>query len=723
MKEVFNDKKKLYALAIAIFLITSIIIKIVPNNIGNILSYIIFPIYFFVLTFLKYKYSQIDWNMPIILTIIYLFIGYILNTNIINTIMIIISYLSSFLLLVILKIKYKINNKKLKVEKHKERTEENKVKISFLLPLLSIIVLEFYYSICTFDIARIPITFLPLILGIILVYSIYMLFLAIFRRTDRALIAFTLLFLVIYIINEGRIYYTSDTVLISDLLFLQNMGEIGAFADVTFINCIHFILFPTILTIIVLCYVVKAGINNNIKITNYKKMFINLGISVAVLLLLFIPITPLDKFLVTRAYNIYDGKDLAITASNTRYFYRYGVLPGLYGKYIEEQRFTPDNYDEEILTKMLDDSIKVEGKWKKPNIIVIFSESFWDISRLDTIKFDNEITPNFNKLKENNSVQMISPAYGGMSSNVEFEVLTGGSLNYFSKGYTPYMQFFKKGVSENNPSIIKELNNNGYKTKILNSASATMFNCDGIYDIYGVDERNHLFDEIDLNGQYVTDEYLTDRIIEYFDNKDKDEKVFFFTITMGGHMPYYEGRYAKYDVNILESPYEPDVNEVIHSYAEGIYLADKELGRLYEYINTLDEDTIIVFFGDHLPHLSTPDGKDALFKTNYLQDDYNLESVYKQYNTTALILSNYDIDLNDTKYLSPDLLLTYVINNMDIEVSPFYRWLYSTKDVLPSSNYVVSQDNDGKVYYTLGLEGQMKEMYELRKKVQYMLFK
>ena len=75
MKEVFNDKKKLYALAIAIFLITSIIIKIVPNNIGNILSYIIFPIYFFVLTFLKYKYSQIDWNMPIILTIIYLFIG------------------------------------------------------------------------------------------------------------------------------------------------------------------------------------------------------------------------------------------------------------------------------------------------------------------------------------------------------------------------------------------------------------------------------------------------------------------------------------------------------------------------------------------------------------------------------------------------------------------------------------------------------------------------
>ena len=129
------------------------------------------------------------------------------------------------------------------------------------------------------------------------------------------------------------------------------------------------------------------------------------------------------------------------------------------------------------------------------------------------------------------------------------------------------------------------------------------------------------------------------------------------------------------------------------------------------------------FFGDHLPHLATPDGKDALFTTGFLSDDYNLESVYNQYNTTALIMSNYDIDFDDTNYLSPDLLMTYVLQNMDIELSPFYKWLYTTKDKLPSSNYVVAQDNDGKKYFTLNLEGEMKEMYDLREKVQYMLFK
>ena len=273
-------------------------------------------------------------------------------------------------------------------------------------------------------------------------------------------------------------------------------------------------MFSTILTIIFLCYLFKIAKKNNVTITNYKKMFIELGCAIVVLLILFAPLTTFDKYLVNNVYNIHDGKDLAITASNTRYFYRYGVISGLYGKHIEEKRFEPNNYDEEELLTMINNSEKIEGTWKKPNIIIIFSESFWDISRLDKVKFDKEVTPNYNKLKEQYGIQMISPSYGGMSSNVEFEILTGASLNYFSKGYTPYMQFFKKGVSENNPSIIKELKNNGYKTKVLNSSSGSMFNCNIIYDIYGIDERNHLHDEIDLGGKYVSDEYLTDKIIE-----------------------------------------------------------------------------------------------------------------------------------------------------------------------------------------------------------------
>ena len=719
-----KDKNNIFYITVILFLLLSIILKNIPSNISNILMFIAFPISFFVLTLIHIKSKKINWDFPIILTVIYLIIGYIIIPYHMSPLRLILSYLVSFITILSFKFYCKYNKKKFPLEKREESLEESKSFISNSLPFVFVVVLELYYTICTFGETHLPSNLLTIAVGLIIVYCFYTIFISIFRKTSSANIALAIILLIIFIINEGRIYYTSDTLLLTDVLFLQNAGEVAGFADVTFINCLNFILFPTILTVIMFIHLFRVAIRNNINVSNIKNQFIKTCVSIILLCLLVLPTGVIDKYMIDNVYNIYDGEDLAITASNTRYYYRYGVISGMYGKLIEQRRYTPNDYDEDDLKKLLNESVSVEGNLKEPNIIVIFSESFWDVSKLENIEFDKDVTPNYHKLKNSQKyVEMISPAYGGMSSNVEFEILTGGSLNYFSKGYTPYVQLFKKGVSDNNPTLIKELKNNGYKTKILNSSSKNMFNCSTVYDIYGVDEVNHLFDEVDLNGPYVTDEYLTDRMIEYFNNKPSDEKIFYFMITMGGHMPYFEGRYDNYDVNIISSPYSKDVNEVIHSYAEGIYLADKELGRIYDYINTLDEDTIVVFFGDHLPHLSTPDGKDALFTTEFLNDDYNLDSVYRQYNTTALILSNYDASFDDTKYLSPDLLLTYILNNTDLNLSQYYKWLYSTKDVLPSSNFVVSQDKNGEIYYTLALPNEMKNMYNTRKKMQYMLFK
>ena len=724
IKKIIKDNNSIFYVSIVLFLLCSLLLKIIPNNINNALIYITHPIVFLGLTLLHIKGKNINWDFPIILTIICLIIGYIVTPKIMSPLVLIISYLFSMGTLLVTKRIYKSKKKKFPVAKAETTYDESKTFISNAIPFIIVVVLNLYYSICTFGIAHLPSNILTIIVGLIITYSIYMILLALLRNTSKANIVLAIVYLVIFIINEGRIYYTSDTLLLTDVIFLQNAGEVAGFADVTFINCLNFILFPTILTIIVYIHLFKLAVRNNIKIDSIKSIFIKTCLAIITLLVLVMPTGIVDKFMVQNVFNIHDGEDLAITASNTRYFYRYGVISGLYGKLVEQRRFTPNDYNEDQLKELLNSAEGIEGTWNQPNIIVVFSESFWDASKIDKVKFDTDVTPNFHKLQElGKSIEMLTPAYGGMSSNVEFEILTGGSLNYFSKGYTPYMQLFKKGVSDNNPNIIRELKNNGYKTKILNSSSKNMFNCSTVYDIYKVDEVNHLFDEVDLGGQYVSDAYLTDQMIQYFSNKPADEKIFYFMITMGGHMPYFEGRYDNYDVNIVESPYDKDTNEVIHSYAEGIYLADKELGRIYDYINTLDEDTIVVFFGDHLPHLSTPDGKDALFTTDFLSDDYNLNSVYKQYNTTALIISNYDIEYDDTKYLSPDLLLTYVINNMDLNISQYYKWLYSTKDVLPSSNFVVSQDNNGDKYYTLDLPLEMKNMYNTREKMQYMLFK
>ncbi len=734
MKEIFENRKKIYLFSLFLFLISSIIIKLLPNDVGNTVALIIFPIYFLALVLLYLRFNRIDYNIPIILAIIYILVGYIITPNAISASKVVYSFIAGFLPLLVIKIYAKIKKIEIKEKKPIKLNDKQKKIISYSMPFIGVVLLELYYSICTFNILHLPTAFIPVLLGLLIAYAMFYIFLTIFRRTNVANIILIVLLFVIYIVNEGRIYYTSDTLQITDILFLQNATEVAGMADNTFLYCINYLLFPTILTAIFVFYLTYYINLASIKIKDFKKQLVKGLVAVGILVLLFIPNEPFNKFLVTHPYNIYNSGDPAITASNTRYYKKFGVLPGLYGKLIESRRFKPDGYNQEELVTLLNKAEKVEGTWKKPNIIVVFSESYWDLSKLKDIKFDKDVNPNYHKLQEEGKfIEMIAPAYGGMSSNVEFEIMTGGSLDFFGKGYTPYMQFFKDNVSEDDPNIIRELKANGYKTKVLNSSSATMFNCARIYSFfYGIDEQTHLYDELKLeekgydwktNGTYVTDAYLTDKVEEYFDNKPADEKIFYFVITMGGHMPYYEDKYDEYDINIVESPYNDDINGVVHSYAQGIYLADKELGRLYDYINTLDEETIIVFFGDHLPHLSISNGEDALFSTGFLDEDYNLESVYKQYNTSALILSNYDIEFDDTKYLSPDLLFAYILNNMDLDLSPYYKWLYHTKDVLPSSNFVVSQDKSGKIYYTLELSGEMKEVYDLRRNMQYMLFK
>ena len=70
-------------------------------------------------------------------------------------------------------------------------------------------------------------------------------------------------------------------------------------------------------------------------------------------------------------------------------------------------------------------------------------------------------------------------------------------------------------------------------------------------------------------------------------------------------------------------------------------------------------------------------------------------------------------------YLSPDMLLTTIANKMGLELSSYYKWLYETRINLPSSNYLVSQDVNGNLYWTENLTKKQQEFYDLREKMQY----
>ena len=66
--------------------------------------------------------------------------------------------------------------------------------------------------------------------------------------------------------------------------------------------------------------------------------------------------------------------------------------------------------------------------------------------------------------------------------------------------------------------------------------------------------------------------------------------------------------------------------------------------------------------------------------------------------------------------------MDYLLNNMDLEVSPYYQWLYTTIDKLPASNLYVSVDKNGNKYKTSKLTGTMKDTFDLRRKMNWKYF-
>jgi hypothetical protein len=77
---------------------------------------------------------------------------------------------------------------------------------------------------------------------------------------------------------------------------------------------------------------------------------------------------------------------------------------------------------------------------------------------------------------------------------------------------------------------------------------------------------------------------------------------------------------------------------------------------------------------------------------------------------------------NSVKYLSPDLLSSYVLNHMDIKLSDYYVWLNNTKSIIGASNRYVTVDQNGKIYYTNNLKGEMKKVFDTRQMLQYKYF-
>lgn len=610
--------------------------------------------------------------------------------------------------------------------------EKKKKLVAFLaVPSLIYLVMEVFYILSNVEYARVP--WIPgFVFCLMILMVIYICLYGIFGNTYKSTVVLSAFLFVLLLVNQVKIALSDDPVFISDVLFLNSTGTfMGILKDSLWGLIVRYLLL-IILMAVAFVWICKFSKRHNYSTEKtWKSRWIYVVFPVMFFVLIFLPVKAITKPIMICFFNV-NGRQDSYATTNMGYYFKFGFLSGIYGQHIENRLEIPTGYDNDFLEDILqevDVSGEDTGGFGQPNIIMIFSESFWDIDDLEDVTFDKTVASNFNMLKkEGKLINMISPSYGGISANVEFEMLTSGSIKFFTRGYIPYMQLYRDEKYFKSPSVIEELKNNGYRTHITSTWESSLFNCEKVYQYMGVDEVEYDLDlkDAEYKGERISDEYVGKHIIEAFKEKKKGEKLFYMVLTAQAHMPFPKDKYDEYDIDIKESGLNKEENETIRSYAQGVYDADRQLRAVYDYIQTLDEPTIIIFYGDHLPYLKTEDGEDITKKLKYFNTEDMLLNTYRRYNTQCLILSNYleesDYITKDTDYLGPDLVMPYILNKMDIQVSNYYKWLYTTRHNLPASNFSVTVDTKGNRYDTGLLEGSMKECFDIRKQMNWKQF-
>jgi phosphoglycerol transferase MdoB-like AlkP superfamily enzyme len=358
----------------------------------------------------------------------------------------------------------------------------------------------------------------------------------------------------------------------------------------------------------------------------------------------------------------------------------------------------PEGYNEETIRTALAGIKPAVDKagGVKPNIIVVLSESFWDATQVKGLTFSRDPLPFYHELmKKYSSGTLLSPQFGGGTANVEFEVLTGNSMRFMPQGSIPYNQFIKKDVD----SLGSILSRQGYASTAISPFYSWFFNSKNIYRHFGF--SNYISEEFmtpDYEGPYIADREVAKQIIEASQRSSGPD--FIFADTMQNHYHYYPGKFKENTIEV--SGVTGESKGLLETYAQGLIGVDDMLKRLVSHYEKLDEPTILLFFGDHLPSLG--DNYGAFKDSGFLKEN-DPDELNKMYRTPILVWNNYLPEHKENLNMSPSFVGPYLLKLANLPGNYYMDYLYQLYQktpVIPPSNY----------YEEMGIRKQDLAVYE-----------
>lgn len=331
-----------------------------------------------------------------------------------------------------------------------------------------------------------------------------------------------------------------------------------------------------------------------------------------------------------------------------------------------------DELIEEVETKVPDimEDVSELPKDEYPNIVFVQLESLFDPAHVKGLEFSEEPLPFLKSLYEEYPSGYLSmPSFGAGTANTEFEVMTGMNLDDFGPGEYPYKTILKESACE---SICFDLKNYGYTTNVIHNNEADFYQRNMIFGRLGYDN----FISIEYIEEYeetptgwCTDDCLVGEITGIL-NASKGQD-FIYTISVEGHgayVPVTEDMNMNIKVTGDEVTGDPAGFEY---YVNLIHNMDDFVKDLVEEVSKIDEKTVVVFFGDHLPTFDITDDdltNGDVFQTQYvIWNNFDMKKTDKDiqaYQLSSLVLSRLGI--------TGGVISKYHVANLDKEIDEEY---------------------------------------------------
>lgn len=340
----------------------------------------------------------------------------------------------------------------------------------------------------------------------------------------------------------------------------------------------------------------------------------------------------------------------------------------------------PEGYSKEVAQNILNNYTVSNSTTSTPNVIAIMSEAFFDPQNAENIEFYRNPLTNYNKLKKEAYYGNITvPGFAGSTASTEFEFLTGMNVSSIDSSMP---NIYKTHITQPIYSIVDLFKSLGYTTLSIHPGDSWFYNRKNVYKYMGFDSsifKSNLPKDTPKTNYYINDSVTSGLIIENYEKhleNNPDKNYFNFTVTIQNHGPYMD--YETDRKAILKRPdnISDKLYNVLNNYMLGLSDADKLLGDVASYINTLEEPTVLIFFGDHLPFFDSELlGYEAI---GYDITSENLEGLNRKYTTPFLIWGNNAFRNKSTlKGYAGDISSNYLANKLleYIDVSsPFFEF-------------------------------------------------